>query len=98
MLGGPFTELILFRPVFYVLLSIVLLNSIYLIFLQDKIRASHFLILNSVLLLSASVVLFFKQGVIVSELNLSGDQIGFFVLVAMVFLIIISLFFYLRKL
>lgn len=93
----PFSEFTLFRPVFLILLAAVVTNSIYLIFFQKRIRASHFIIFNSLLILLATIVLFFQDGLLVSELNLSGDGIAFVVLLAMAVLLIISLFSYLAK-
>lgn len=93
----PFSEFTLFKPVFLILLSVVVINSIYLIFLQKRIRASHFIIFNSLLILIAAIVLFFQEGIIVSDLNLSGGGIGFDSIIVMAILLIISLFSYLAK-
>lgn len=92
-----FSEFTLFRPVFLILLAAVVTNSIYLIFLQKRVRASHFIIFNSLLILVAAVVMFFQEGVIVSDLNLSGDGVAFDAILVMGILLTISLFSYLAK-
>lgn len=92
-----FSEFTLFKPVFLILLSAVVTNSIYLIFFQKKIRASHFIIFNSLLILIAVIVLFFQEGIIVSDLNLSGGGTGFDAIIIMAILLMISLFSYLAK-
>jgi len=93
----PFSEFTLFKPVFLILLSAVVINSIYLIFLQKRIQASHFIIFTSLLILIAAIILFFQEGIIVSDLNLSRGGMGLDPIIIMSILLMISWSSYLAK-
>ncbi|MDQ0271694.1 hypothetical protein J2S17_003582 [Cytobacillus purgationiresistens] len=53
MAGETFTYL---RPVFYLITIILFCNFAYLIFLKDKIKASNYIIVNSLLLVIVAAI------------------------------------------
>ncbi|MBC9710098.1 MAG: hypothetical protein H9W80_12870 [Enterococcus sp.] len=93
----PFSEFVLFRPIFFILLAATVVNSLYLIFLQKKIKASYVISFNSFLMLIAAVVLSNQQLLIVSELNFLEDRVGMVSIVLIAVLLVASLLTLLAK-
>lgn len=93
----PLSELTLFRPVFMILLAAVVINSIYVLFLQKRIRASYFIIFNSFLMLIAAIALANQQLVILNELNFLEDRAGTVSILLIALLMVLSLLAYLPK-
>lgn len=86
----PFSEFILFRPVFLILLAATVVSSLYLIFLQEKIKASYVIGFNSFLMLIAAIVLSNQQLVIASELIFSEDRVGIVSIILIALLLMVS--------
>lgn len=88
-----------FRPVF--MLFIFILSVLCLLLLNKRFRADHKLLAVSLSFLSLLVsgMLLFIEGIIVEELNLSGDARTFymFVIIACLFMTNVFFSFYERK-
>lgn len=83
------------RPVFYVLLLIVVFNSIGLFF--TKRNSGVLLIFNSIFISVSSLVLWFVQGSITDQLNASGDATSAYLTIAMFVVLILGVIAYLIK-
>lgn len=81
------------RPIFYLIILLLISNFLYLTVLNKKININIYILLNSIFLTIISLVLLFQQGIIIDEFNLSGDPIIFYLsLILIIITIFISLF------
>jgi len=94
MLGETF---IFLRPVYYLLTIFLICNFVYLAFLKEKISSSGYILLNSFFFVLIGMALLFQQGVIVDELNMSGDSIIFYLTILFGIIFVLSFFFNSKK-
>jgi uncharacterized membrane protein len=90
MLGDTFT---LFRPVYYLITLLLICNFVYLVFLNNKIKASSYILFNSLFFVIIGAVLLFQEGIIVDEANLAGDPVTFVLTILFGILFIASFMF-----
>ena len=90
MLGDTFT---LFRPVYYLITLLLVCNFVYVVFLNNKIKASHYILFNSLFFVIIAAVLLFQEGIIVDEANLAGDPVTFVLTILFGILFIASFMF-----
>ncbi|MBY0061218.1 MULTISPECIES: hypothetical protein [Priestia] len=94
MLGAPF---ILLRPIYYLIAVFSVCNSMYVIFLRNKVKASSYVIANSFFFLIIAAVLLFQEGIIVDEFNRSGDSVTFYLTILLGVLFIATFIFQRKK-
>ncbi|MQR89716.1 hypothetical protein GFV16_28065 [Bacillus megaterium] len=93
MLGDTFT---LFRPVYYLITLLLVCNFVYfvyVVFLNNKIKATSYILFNSLFFVIIAAVLLFQEGIIVDEANLAGDPITFVLTILFGILFIASFMF-----
>jgi uncharacterized membrane protein len=90
MLGDTFT---LFRPVYYLITLLLVCNFVYVVFLNNKIKASSYILFNSLFFVIIAAVLLFQEGIIVDEANLTGDPVTFVLTILFGILFIASFMF-----
>ncbi|PEZ10177.1 hypothetical protein CN330_22775 [Priestia megaterium] len=90
MLGDTFT---LFRPVYYLITLLLVCNFVYVVFLNNKIKASSYILFNSLFFVIIAAVLLFQEGIIVDEANLAGDPVTFVLTILFGILFIASFMF-----
>jgi len=90
MLGDTFT---LFRPVYYLITLLLVCNFVYVVFLNNKIKASNYILFNSLFFVIIAAVLLFQEGIIVDEANLAGDPVTFVLTILFGILFIASFMF-----
>ena len=94
MLGETFT---LFRPVYYLITIFLVCNFVYVVFLNNKIKANSYILLNSFFFVIIGAMLLFQQGIIVDETNQSGDTVIFDLTILFGILFIVSFIFQKKK-
>lgn len=86
------------RPVYYLITLFLVCNFLYLTLFRDKVKSSIYVFINSIFFTVIGFVLLFQAGVIVDELNMSGDSIIFYLSILFVVITIFSgLFFFKNK-
>ena len=90
MLGETFT---LFRPIYYLITIFLVCNFVYVVFLNNKIKANSYILFNSLFFVIIGAMLLFQQGIIVDETNQSGDPVIFDLTIIFVVLFIASFIF-----
>ncbi|CDO03089.1 hypothetical protein BN988_01589 [Oceanobacillus picturae] len=85
------------RPVYYLITFFLICNFLYLTFFKEKIRSNLYVLLNSIFFTVIGLVLLFQQGIIVDELNMSGDSVIFYLSILLVGITLISFLFSLLK-
>lgn len=94
MLGEEFT---LLAPIFYLILFFTIVNFLYLIFFQNKIKSNYYVLLNSLFFLVIAMVLLFQEGIIVDEFNKSPGSMNFILSIISGVVFLLSLFFINKK-
>ena len=94
MLGDTFT---LFIPVYYLITLLLVCNFVYVVFLNNKIKATSYILFNSLFFVIIAAVLLFQEGIIVDETNLAGDPLTFDLTIFFGVLLIASFIFRNRK-
>ncbi|TPE68599.1 hypothetical protein AMD02_012965 [Halalkalibacterium halodurans] len=78
------------RPVYYLITLFLVCNYLYLTLLREKVKSSIYVFINSIFFTVIGLVLLFQSGVIVDELNMSGDSIIFYLSILFVVITIFS--------
>ena len=81
MLGNIGETFTLDRPAFYLITFIVICNFVYVVFFKDKLSPINYIIINSLFFVLIGAYLTFQSGIIVAELNLSGDSLTLILLI-----------------
>lgn len=85
------------RPIYYVITLLLIFNLLYLTFLSKKIKKNIYIFFNSIILTVIGLILLFQQGVIVDELNVSGDSVVFYLSISFIIITILSGLFAFKK-
>lgn len=85
------------RPIYYVITLLLIFNLLYLTFLNKKVKKSIYVFFNSIVLTAIGLILLFQQGIIVDELNISGDSVIFYLSISFIIITIISGLFAFKK-
>ena len=82
------------QNVYYSLFAVIILNSVYLLFFRDKIKAAHYILFNSFMAVFIAAQLLFFEGMFVDENNLSAGSLTFYLFIAGGFVFLLTLLLY----
>ncbi|MEN1970700.1 hypothetical protein WMZ97_22010 [Lentibacillus sp. N15] len=85
------------RPIYYVITLLLIFNLFFLTFLNKKVKKNIYVFFNSIVLTTIGLILLFQQGVIVDELNVSGDSVVFYLSISFIIITILSGLFAFKK-
>ncbi|MDQ0888868.1 putative effector of murein hydrolase [Paenibacillus sp. V4I9] len=92
-----FPEFIFLRPVFVTFILALLVVMVIVVFQKKKLLNLFSVLFISSICCSVSALTIYASGYIVDEYNLGGDEISFFMFLAIVALSILNILIYLSK-
>ncbi len=86
----------LFRPIFYLILMMLIFNLLYVSGILKKVTAKVCILVNSLMLLVVSIILVYTGGILADQLVVIGDSMifAFMLLIGIINLLMFTLVFY----